>query len=442
MERRRTAAEAVIAEARIEERLLELGASERRSSKERAVWQEERLEAMLGQLLQTPFGRRHLDGVSRFEDLPPMLRSTLQREGGLLRAGDGGDLTVKKQTSGSTGRPVVVEHGPATIGYAAAARLRQLTWFGLPPREHSQANIRIASLPDDPPVWLDREKPPLFWVNPYALDTETIVDVHRILVEAGGVRLLGAESSMLERWAGLCLEAGVDGRELGAGLAILGGEMTFEHQRELGRQVFGCPVAEMYGSHECPMIATECAQGSLHVNEEVALVEILDSRGHPVKDGEWGLVHVSLLHNWEMPLLRYRLGDTAAWREGCPCGRTLRALQVGVGREEEMVRCRDGRLLHPRFIRTILERVWADGLRSFHTMQTAPGEFKIEVEAEGGPPHTVRADIERDLSRYLGEPASVTLLPASQAVRTSSGKLRTFTYAPDSGRPPPAGDRA
>jgi phenylacetate-CoA ligase len=220
----------------------------------------------------------------------------------------------------------------------------------------------------------------------------------------------------------------LDGRELDIRLAIVGGEMGYPHQRELATSVFGCAVAEMYGSHELSIIATECPAGSLHIAEESVFVELLDSDGNPVGPGERGEVVVTLLHNTEMPLLRYRLGDTAAWAAGeCPCGRTLAPLEVEIGRLEEMVRAPDGTLVHPRFLRSIYERCFGGSIRAFHTVQEGPARFRVmlELDHELGPGAEER--LEREISSYLGSRVSVSI--EEEPVAAPVGKLRTFTRA-------------
>ncbi len=107
-----------------------------------------------------------------------------------------------------------------------------------------------------------------------------------------------------------------------------------------------------------------------------------------------------------------------------------------------MVRRRDGSLVHPRFIRTTLEHVFGEGLRSFHTVQEGPGAFTIEAESAERLSAQMQRQIEREISRYLGEPASVRLERVSNAERSPPGKLRTFTYAPAAGVGSPTQSRA
>ena len=405
--------------------------SERLSEAERARWRERRLAEVLAAARSISAWRERVPaGATSIGDLPLLERSELQALGDLLRAPDPGRPVAIRRTSGSTGRPVRVALDPATVGYAAAARMRQLSWFGLPARDVAQADLKTPARAGDPLVQRLRHDPPFFLLNPFRLDDRTVAAAPAELVAAGGVRLLGARSSLFAGWADAYEAAGCDARELGARLAIVGGEMTYGEQRRAIERVFGCAVAGMYGSHEIAMIAGECPAGSLHVNEELVWLEVLRGDGSPAAPGERGEVVVTSLHNRTLPLLRYRLGDSAAMAPSpCACGRTLARLDLHLGRVEEMVRRRDGRLVHPRFLRTIYEELFGDALLAFHTVQDSVGAFTVHLRlgerVDGG----VVARIAREISAYLGEPvtAGVELDGDPETLRQRAGKLSTFT---------------
>jgi phenylacetate-CoA ligase len=188
----------------------------------------------------------------------------------------------------------------------------------------------------------------------------------------------------------------------------------------------------MYGSWEAQMIGCECPEGTLHVNEEVVAVELLSDDGTPSAAGEFGNVAVTLLHNPEFPLIRYLLGDVARRSpRGCRCERPQAALELGIARREEMISCRDGRRLHPRLIRSALERELGPRLRSFHTVQEAPGRFSSSVELDGGRlPARLAALIEAELRAGMDEDdvsVRVHQSDRGQIERLRGGKLRTFS---------------
>jgi len=111
-----------------------------------------------------------------------------------------------------------------------------------------------------------------------------------------------------------------------------------DFQRRLIENVFACPVTNRYGCEEVSLIACECpAHRGLHVNTESVLVEILDG-DRPAMPGQPGRVVITDLSNYAMPLLRYEVGDVAAWAaEPCPCGRSSAVLSAIEGREADYV---------------------------------------------------------------------------------------------------------
>ena len=60
-------------------------------------------------------------------------------------------------------------------------------------------------------------------------------------------------------------------------------------------------------------MAMECPQGRIHVIPAAGILEILREDGSPCSAGEVGEIVVTGLLNDAMPLIRYRVGDYAAW---------------------------------------------------------------------------------------------------------------------------------
>ena len=73
----------------------------------------------------------------------------------------------------------------------------------------------------------------------------------------------------------------------------------------------------------------------------------------PAAPGEMGAILVTDLLNRAMPLIRYRIGDLAAWAAGpCPCGRGLPRLERVAGRVTDFLVGCDGRLVSGVFLAT------------------------------------------------------------------------------------------
>lgn len=88
--------------------------------------------------------------------------------------------------------------------------------------------------------------------------------------------------------------------------------------------VLGAPIIAGYSAAETGYMALQCPDHPHHhVLAENCLLELLDEAGQPAAAGR---VVVTPLHNFAMPLLRYDLGDRAAFGPPCACGRTLPVL--------------------------------------------------------------------------------------------------------------------
>jgi phenylacetate-CoA ligase len=134
---------------------------------------------------------------------------------------------------------------------------------------------------------------------------------------------------------------------------ITSAEVLEDADRSLMETTFGCRVFNRYGCREVSVVASECpAHSGLHVMAEGLYVEIETAHG-PAAPGEVGAVLITDLLNGAMPLIRYRVGDMAAWADGdCPCGRGLPRLTKVAGRVTDFLVGADGRLVSGVFLAT------------------------------------------------------------------------------------------
>jgi phenylacetate-CoA ligase len=392
--------------------------------KRREQWRRRQLQVVLDAARGSEFWAERLSSGRR----PRLRRDELRESFDRIRTGLSGPA-VECMSSGSSGQPVRALLGPEQIGFGAAARLRQLHWFGFESERVATANLYGRPDAGHPPLRQLSDSPPAYSINPWALGPGQLPAVHRRMVEAGGARIIGANTSIFTLFADLYERAGLDGRDLGCELAIVGSELTDEVQRARIAEVFGCRVAEMYGAREAPVIATECTEGSLHINEDAYLLEIVTPDGGPAAAGELGRVALTHLHNVEFPLLGYELGDVARMLEGrCACGRTLGRLDLELGHLEEMVLKRDGSLVHPNFIRNAYERAFGMRLRAFHTSQPEPGRLIAHLDIDRVSGDHARA-VREGVAGVIGEPIEIELRidPERAHRRLPNGKLRAFS---------------
>ena len=99
-------------------------------------------------------------------------------------------------------------------------------------------------------------------------------------------------------------------------------------------RVFQAPVFNRYGSREVGDIACNCEKSTgLHLIPDIHYVEIVGDNGKEVKRGESGEIIVTLLTNYTMPLIRYKIGDRGILSDkDCKCGHGLPLLEKVVGR--------------------------------------------------------------------------------------------------------------
>jgi phenylacetate-CoA ligase len=112
------------------------------------------------------------------------------------------------------------------------------------------------------------------------------------------------------------------------------GSVLFPEVRARIKEVFHSIIFDRYGSREVGDIACNCAKSEgLHLVPDIHYLEIVDDKGEEVKQEEAGNIIVTLLTNYTMPLIRYKIGDMGILSErNCQCGRESPLLEKVVGR--------------------------------------------------------------------------------------------------------------
>ncbi len=124
--------------------------------------------------------------------------------------------------------------------------------------------------------------------------------------------------------------------------ALTSAETLLEHQRRAIEEAFGTRVFDQYGQAEMQSFWYECEAGRMHAHPLAGVTEILGPDGTPAAPGEMGEVVLTGLVNYAMPLIRYRVGDTARFAaEACPCGRGMPVIEEIGGRLEDFVYTRE-----------------------------------------------------------------------------------------------------
>ena len=124
--------------------------------------------------------------------------------------------------------------------------------------------------------------------------------------------------------------------------ALTSAETLLEHQRRAIEEAFKTRVFDQYGQAEMQSFWYECEAGRMHAHPLAGITEILRPDGTPAALGEMGEVVLTGLVNYAMPLVRYRVGDTARFAtESCSCGRGMPVIEEIGGRLDDFVYTRE-----------------------------------------------------------------------------------------------------
>ncbi len=195
--------------------------------------------------------------------------------------------------------------------------------------------------------------------------------------------------------------------------------------RETVLAAWGVQIADVYTCEEAGYIALQCPEHDhYHVQAENLVVEILDADGKPCMPGETGEVVLTTLHNFAMPLIRYRLGDYAELGDPCSCGRGLPVLRRIHGRQRNMLWLPDGRQFWPSFPSSL----WLDvaPIEKFQVIQRSVHEIEINYVMSRNLTTDEETRLIRALTVRLGHAFSFRWQRHPHLERTRGGKFEDF----------------
>lgn len=372
---------------------------------------------------------RLAEGVQAWEAIPFLTRRDLQIHFDDLIADnlprDHGE-TFDLSTGGSTGEPVKVRRTQLTQLFWEAATLRDHLWQGRdftktmaiirhfegptdPSREYRWGNAVVRSGParhlpisvdvDEQLAWLQLVNPNILLTYPPNL--------------AALIRRMEQQNITLPQLSEV---------------RTISGTVT-EELRESCQVLLGVPLTDLYSTQEVGVIGLQCPDsGLLHVQSENVLVEVLDEKGHPCREGEIGQVVVTDLHNFAMPLIRYALRDWAEQGPICPCGRGYPTLRRIKGRSRNMAFAPDGRQYWPALgfskYREILP-----GLRQYQITQTTHDAMTMKMVCQPAPSEEELTRLKPILEEALGHAYRWSWeIFDTELPLTASGKFEEFIY--------------
>jgi phenylacetate-CoA ligase len=220
------------------------------------------------------------------------------------------------ETSGSTGQALTFYKDEVWDSYNRASIQRGMSWHGVNPWDYNGylwgynidfiSSLKIKTLD--------------FIVNRFRLFKYSERHVLKFLDKCKDVSYLGGYSSMLYELAKVANSKDITFNNI----KLIKGtsEKIFPHYQEEVKKAFGVHISSEYGSAESGIIAFECPEGKMHLNEETCYVEVVDKE-----------IIVTNLIARSFPTIRYELGDYIGISDTpCLCGRSHRVLDSVLGR--------------------------------------------------------------------------------------------------------------
>lgn len=326
-------------------------------------------------------------------------------------------------TSGSTGTPVTtICTSEAHRRFLAARDVRSFGWAGatlLEPRAMIGGRMVVPSANSPAPYYRYNFAERQVYFSAYHISPDRVADYVRGF-NRYRPRVLTGYAHCYYFLARMMLEQDLK-LNYQPRCLVLSSEKTTPEMKAIIRQAFGARAFEEYGSVENCALATECESGNLHVHPDFGVVEIVDDDGAPLPPNREGRILCTGLLNDAQPLIRYEIGDIAAWsHEPCPCGRNqLPVLKRIEGRVEDAVVGPDGREMvrfHGLFIalpHVIEGQVIQESIDLLRVRVVATSNFGPEQQ---------RAIEQRVQARLPGVRVVVERVPTIE--RTGAGKFR------------------
>lgn len=201
-----------------------------------------------------------------------------------------------------------------------------------------------------------------------------------------------------------------------------------ENERKTIQDVFRCSVVNRYGSREVGNMACECPMHEgLHISVFTHYLEILNDRLEPCREGELGEIYVTLLTNFTMPLIRYKIGDVAVFTgKKCSCRRGLPVIREVTGRNNDLFITKKGEKIHTGIFNSMF--YFKDWAEKYQIVQKKPDVVEIRVvlsqEAQKFDIENEYCELKANMRKILGEDCTITINAVKKIEPAKSGKYR------------------
>jgi len=205
---------------------------------------------------------------------------------------------------------------------------------------------------------------------------------------------------------------------------VLTAEPCHNVQRRMIEEAFGCKVFSFYGCREGGYVGAECDQHSgYHINCSGIYMEVLKG-GEKAKDGEMGNIVFTDLYNYEMPFIRYQIGDMGVMRgTACKCGSSLPMMELLAGRETDVFVTPEGSYV-PGV--SLCDRIIEDceGIEQLQFIQNDIDLLQVKIVKGPGFSDRDIAQLDNRLDNYFHGKLRIEKIFVDNIPKEKSGKTR------------------
>ncbi|MDV2079741.1 phenylacetate--CoA ligase family protein [Marinobacter xestospongiae] len=349
--------------------------------------------------------------------LPILDKATLRAEPERFRAA-GEQPFMIQHTSGSTGTPLALAVNRRTYQLAMALLVEFEEYHGVPfgARRATFAGrmIQPAECTTPPFARFNRAENQMLFSS-YHLNDNSFPWYQQALEHFQPMELIGYPSAIADL-ANHYQQAGTrPGFQPQA--VVTNSETLLDWQRTVIESVFGCPVRDYYGTAEYALFAGQDSEGLYRLNPVLGITEAIPDE---TTGAETATLVATTLTNTTMPLLRYRIGDTAQLPE--PAYQPVRPASLARinGRIDDYVETPDGRRIGR------LDHIFKglNGIAEAQIVQDAKDHCTIKVVVQPDLDPAELRTLEDNLSKRTAGMLAITIQQVDRIPRGANGKFR------------------
>lgn len=372
---------------------------------------------------QIGFDSNNVESLDVLHQLPFLDKAVIRENYQKLKSNIPSGL-AKFNTGGSSGQPLNFFIGIERVSHDVAAKWRATRWWGV---DIGDPEIVVWGSPIElgaqDKVRLIRDKLLRTRLLPaFELSNEKLLNFLQEIKRVKPKMLFGYPSA-LARIAKYAIEEGIDMTQAGVKVTFVTSEYLYNEQRELIEKCFACPVANGYGGRDAGFIAHECPAGNMHITAEDIVVEIIDSDGEVLKNGQPGEIVVTHLATSGYPFIRYKTGDVGILDDKtCSCGRGLPLLKEIQGRTSDFVVSQAGSVIHGSALRYILREF--TNILEYKIIQETIELTRVMLAVDSSFDRENEKQVIAGFKTSLGEAVEIKIEYVDKVPAEKSGKFR------------------